>query len=158
MKLKMLVTLIVTHLLVAVLGVAVGIYALPIIIAPTAPTESEITAIASQSHYEAEFKKDLKDSDSFHWGQGKVAIGPEFISLMGNLAPGPDYKLYLSPEFIETEADFNRLKVSMQRVGDVNTFNNFVVSVSPSIDVSQYNTVIIWCETFGEFITSAQYR
>jgi hypothetical protein len=46
----------------------------------------------------------------------------------------------------------------MLRVGDVNTFNKFVVSVSPSIDVSQYNTVIIWCETFSEFITSVQYR
>jgi len=37
---------------------------------------------------------------------------------MGKLVPGPDYKLYLSPEFIETEADFNRLKATMVRVGD----------------------------------------
>lgn len=158
MTLKILVTLIVSHLLVAVLGGAIGIYALPIIIAPTAPTESEITAISAQSHYYAEFKKDLKGSDSFHWGEGKVSIGPEFITLMGNLAPGPDYKLYVSPEFVETEIDFNRLKSSMVRVGEVNTFNNFAVKVSESIDLSHYNTVIIWCETFGEFITSAKYR
>ncbi|MFB0999052.1 MAG: DM13 domain-containing protein [Colwellia sp.] len=46
----------------------------------------------------------------------------------------------------------------MVRVGEVNTFNNFVVKVSPSIDLSKYNTVIIWCDTFGEFITSAKYR
>jgi hypothetical protein len=26
------------------------------------------------------------------------------------------------------------------------------------VDVSQYNAVIIWCETFGQFITSARYQ
>jgi hypothetical protein len=158
MKLKVLVLLILTHLFVGVLGVAIGIYTLPIIIAPNAPTESEIMAISYQSQYYAEFKKELKGSDSFHWGEGKVSIGPEFITLMGSLAPGPDYKVYISPEFIETEIDFNRLKTFMVRVGEVNTFNNFVVKVSPSIDLSKYNTVIIWCDTFGEFITSAKYR
>ena len=30
-------------------------------------------------------------------------------NVVGKLAPGPDYKLYLSPEFVETEADFKRL-------------------------------------------------
>lgn len=38
---------------------------------------------------------------------------------MGKLAPGPDYKLCLSTEFMETEADFNRLKSTMTLVGDV---------------------------------------
>lgn len=77
---------------------------------------------------------------------------------MGKLAPGPDYKLYLSPEFIETERDFNRLKSRMALVGDVKTFNNFLVPVPPGVDPSQYTTVIVWCETFGEFITSARYK
>jgi len=77
---------------------------------------------------------------------------------MGKLVPGPDYKLYLSPEFIETESDFNRLKNNMVRVGDVKTFENFVVSVPPAIDPSNYNSVVVWCESFGQFITSAKYR
>ena len=77
---------------------------------------------------------------------------------MGKLAPGPDYKLYLSPEFVETEADFNRLKPEMALVGDIKTFNNFLVSVPPDINPSEYTSVIVWCESFGEFITSAQYK
>ncbi|MDG2733504.1 hypothetical protein P7M77_26085 [Vibrio parahaemolyticus] len=24
--------------------------------------------------------------------------------------------------------------------------------------MSEYNTVVVWCETFGEFITSAKYQ
>lgn len=134
------------------------IYALPILIAPPPPTAHEVSTVSSQAQYSAEFKKDLKGSDAFHWGQGQVSVGPEFITLMGKLAPGPDYKLYLSPEFVETEADFNRIKASMIQVDEVKTFENFVVQVPEDVEISRYNTVIIWCETFGEFITAAQYK
>ncbi|MEW8617709.1 MAG: DM13 domain-containing protein [Candidatus Thiodiazotropha endolucinida] len=108
--------------------------------------------------YTASFRRDLKGSDTFHWGEGTVTIGKEFITFMGKLAPGPDYKLYLSPEYVETEDDFNRLKAAMVRVGDVKTFENFAVNVPAGIDPSSYNSVIVWCESFGEFITSAMYR
>lgn len=148
----------VTHLSVGGVGVALGMYLLPILIAPPSPTESEITKISSQAQYSATFKKELKDSDTFHWGEGQVSITSDFITLAGSLAPGPDYKLYLSPEFVETEVDFNRLKTEMAFVGDVETFENFVVSVPQDIDLSRYNTVVVWCETFGEFITSAKYQ
>jgi hypothetical protein len=87
-----------------------------------------------------------------------VSVGPRRIALAGRLAPGPDYKLYLSPEFVETEADFTRLKPAMVRVGDVATFDNFVVAVPEGIDASRYTTVIIWCEAFSQFISAARYR
>ena len=77
---------------------------------------------------------------------------------MGKLSPGPDYKLYLSPEFVETESDFNRLKSKMVQVGEVKTFENFVVPVRDIIDPSNYNTAVVWCETFGQYITSGQYE
>ena len=93
-----------------------------------------------------------------HWGEGKVAIGADSISLMGRLAPGPDYKLYLSPVFVETEIEFNRLKPQMALVGDVKTFSNFLVRVPIGLNPSEYSSVIVWCETFGEFITSAKYK
>lgn len=158
MKIRTLIILIVTHVSVGIVGIGVGIYVLPILIAPPAPNDSEIKAMSSQVQYSAEFRRDLKDSDAFHWGEGKVSIGSEFITLMGKLAPGPDYKLYLSTQFVETEAEFMRLKPAMVRVGDVKTFENFVVAVSPDIEPSDYTTVVVWCETFAEFITSAKYR
>jgi hypothetical protein len=46
----------------------------------------------------------------------------------------------------------------MVMVGDIKTFENFVVEVASDIDLLQFNTVVVWCETFGEFITSAKYR
>lgn len=63
-----------------------------------------------------------------------MSIGPDAISLMGRLAPGPDYQLYLSPTFVETEADFARLKDRMVHVGPVKTFDNFIVPLPAGID------------------------
>jgi hypothetical protein len=158
MKARTLIVLLLTHGLVAALGFAAGIYALPILIAPAAPSVAEVSAASQSATYKAEFRRDLKDSDALHWGEGSVSIGAGSISLMGKLAPGPDYKLYLSPEFVETEVDFNRLKSKIALVGDVKTFNNFVVQVPPGINPAQYTSVIVWCETFGQFITSAKYK
>lgn len=150
--------LLVSHAMALALGFALGIYALPILTAPKAPTSAEAAAAASGATFTGQFRRDLKDSDLLHWGEGTVSVGPRSIVLVGKLAPGPDYKLYLSPEFVETEADFMRLKPRMVRVGDVRTFENFVVPVPESVDVSTYDTVIVWCESFSQFISAAKYR
>jgi hypothetical protein len=150
--------LLATHGFIGAVGFAAGIYVLPILIAPDAPSVAEVSAIAESATYTAEFRRDLKDSDALHWGEGKVSVGKHSISHIGELAPGPDYKLYLSPVFVETEDAFNRLKPQMVLVGAVKTFNNFLVKLSPDVDPSQYTSVIVWCETFGEFITSAKYK
>jgi hypothetical protein len=155
---KKLLLLIVSHAFALGLGFALGIYALPILTAPPAPSASQAASEASQATYTGRFRRDLKDSDLLHWGEGTLSVGRRSIVLVGKLAPGPDYKLYLSPEFVETEADFTRLKPRMVRVGDVRTFENFVVPVPESVDVSSYNTAIVWCESFGQFITAAKYR
>ena len=152
------IVLVLTHLGAVALGFALGVYFLPILIAPPAPDAAQVTSHAAQATYKGQFRRDLKDSDAFHWGEGTVSVSRSAIALAGELAPGPDYKLYLSPQFVETEADFNRLKPGMVRVGDVKTFKNFLVAVPESIDPSRYSAVIIWCETFSQFITAAQYK
>ena len=139
-------------------GFALGIYLLPILIAPPAPTVAEVEAASAEASFSAEFRRDLAGSDRLHWGEGTVSISSSAIALMGEISPGPDYKLYLSPEFVETEEDFNRIKASMQRIGDVKTFKNFVVPLPTGVDPAAFNSVIVWCETFGEFITAAKYR
>lgn len=150
--------LLASHVLALAVGFALGIYALPILIAPEAPSNAQVQAQAGTAKYQGQFRRDLKDSDALHWGEGSVSIAAGSIALAGELAPGPDYKLYLSPQFVETEAEFNRLKPSMVRVGDVKTFKNFLLEVPESVDIERYDTVVIWCESFGQFITAAKYR
>ena len=150
--------LIATHLATAALGFAAGVYLLPILTAPTAPSTGEVAQQAGAALYRGEFRRDLKDSDALHWGEGMLSVGRTRIALAGKLAPGPAYRLYLSPEFVETEADFLRLKPQMVQVGAITTFDNFVVDVPQGVDVSRYDTAIVWCEAFSQFITAARYR
>ncbi len=150
--------LIASHVLVGLAGFAAGVYFLPILTAPPAPTDAQVAAVATQAEYSGTFRRDLADSDRLHWGEGTVSVSRNAVSLDGAISPGPDYKLYLSPVFVETEADFERLKDQMVRVGDVKTFENFLVGIPEGIDPSDYTSVIVWCESFGEFITAARYR
>ena len=120
--------------------------------------DDEVQVAAAQAMFSADFRRDLKGSDPLHWGEGRVTLARDAVALQGRLAPGPDYKLYLSPEFVETKADFERLKPRMRRVGDVKTFDNFVVPLPADVDLQAYRAVIVWCETFSMFITAAQYR
>ncbi|MET0507844.1 MAG: DM13 domain-containing protein [Burkholderiaceae bacterium] len=147
-----------THLATLAIGVGIGIYLLPILTAPKGPTAAEARDAARQATFSGQFRRDLRDSDFLHWGEGTISVSRDRIVLVGKLAPGPDYKLYLSPQFVETEADFARLKSQMARVGDVKTFENFVIKVPETIDVGRYDTVIVWCESFSQFITAARYR
>jgi Electron transfer DM13 len=150
--------LIASHLIVGVLGFAAGVYFLPILIAPSAPSSAEVGSAAQGAQFTTEFRKNLKGSDFLHWGEGKVALDRKMIAFSGKLAPGPDYKLYLSPQFVETKEEFLRLKPRAARVADVKTFDRFIIALPDRTDVTHYNTVVIWCETFSMFITAGKYR
>lgn len=144
-----------THLAAAGLGFAAGIYVLPILIAPPAPTAAEVKA-AGAAEFSAQFRRDLKGSDLLHWGEGTVSLNRRSIAFQGKLAPGPDYKLYLAPEFVDTKEGFLRIKNRSQRIGDVRTFESFVLA--HSADLGKYDTVVVWCETFSMFISAGKYR
>jgi hypothetical protein len=147
-----------THLLALAIGFGLGVYFLPILITPEGPSDSDIRALATDAKFNGTFRRDLPGSDFLHWGEGAVSVGPKVIALMGRVSPGPDYKLYLSPEYVQDKAAFLNVKTQAVRVGDVKTFENFVVPIPESIDLARYNTVVVWCETFSMFITSARYR
>jgi hypothetical protein len=148
----------ISHGLMLFIGFAAGIYLLPILTQPPAPDEGAIGAVASEAMFTGHFKRELKDSDALHYGDGTLYISGNRISFSGVIAPGPDYRVYLSPKFVETKADFLANKASMQQVGEVRTFNNFIVDLPESINPAEFNTVVVWCESFEMFITAGQYQ
>lgn len=157
MKAKYLIALLFTHGGVFAFGFALGIYLLPILTAPESPAVAEVETVAAANEYQGMFTRDLEDSDALHWGEGTLTIGSDTVSFTGELAPGPDYMLYLSPEFVETEAEFAKLKSQMVRIGSIKTFDRFLLELPEGVDPSDYNTAIVWCESFGEFISAATY-
>jgi hypothetical protein len=152
------VVLSVTHGAMVVLGFALGVYALPILTAPKGPDKAALQASAAAAVFRGEFDRNLRGSDFLHWGEGEVRLAPDKIAHEGRLAPGPDYKLYLAPEFVDTKEGFLQIKERASRVGDVKTFDGFLIDVPPHIDIAEFTTVVVWCEAFSQFISAAKYR
>jgi len=147
-----------SHLVAIGFGFAAGVYVLPILTAPAAPSPAEVQLVAETAQFSGYFHRDLEGSDALHWGEGQVFVSADGVALMGKIAPGPDYRLYLSPEFVYTREGFLAVKDRAEQIGEVRTFENFIVPVPATVDVSAYNTVVIWCESFSQFISAAEYR
>ncbi|HMN79141.1 MAG TPA: DM13 domain-containing protein [Burkholderiaceae bacterium] len=155
---KKILLLLLSHGAMLAIGFAAGIYVLPILIAPKGPTAGEASAASAGALFTTQFRRDHPGSDALHWGEGTVSLSPQQVVLNGRLAPGPDYKLYLLREDVQNRAAFLAVKQQAVRLGDVKTFDNFIVPVPPQVDVAAYNTVLVWCESFSMFIAAARYR
>lgn len=155
---RKLILLLASHGAMLAVGFALGVYFLPILTAPASPDAAMLQEKAQSAAYTATLTRDLAGSDFLHWGEGTISLSASEIVHEGALAPGPDYKLYLVPEFVEDEAGFERVKGQSLQVGDVKTFSGFVLDIPQGVDLAQYNTVLVWCEAFGEFITAGTYR
>ena len=150
--------LLLSHGLTLLLGFALGVYALPILVQPPEPDLVAIESVLAEPLYSAQFSRDRADSDALHWGEGELRLYQDMLVFEGKLAPGPDYRLYLVSGFVETEPDFLALKADAHEVGAIKNFNGFALD-NPSADLlERYDTAVVWCETFGQFITSGQYR
>ncbi|WP_147125766.1 DM13 domain-containing protein [Shimia ponticola] len=155
---KRIVVGIVSHGAALAIGFGLGIYLLPILTAPPSPDAATLEAMATDAIFETEFQEDLRGQDFLHWGNGTVRITPTQVIHTGELAPGPDYMLYLVPEFVAHEDEFGPLKAQSRAIGSIKTFNGFALDLPDDVDLTAYNTVLVWCEAFGEFITAAQYQ
>ena len=148
----------VTHVAALGVGFALGVYTLPILTAPPSPDAEMLSQTAESAVFTASFAEDLRGNDRLHWGEGSVSLTATQIVHMGRLAPGPDYRVYLVPEFVTHEDEFEPLKDVSALIGPVDTFGGFILDIPEGVDPAQYTTVLVWCEAFGEFIAAAQYR
>ena len=141
-----------------IVGFGLGVYFLPILTAEKGLDDAALASLSSSIERQGEFVRDLADSDAFHWGEGQINVSADRIWLDGKIAPGPDYRLYMTPKFVETEADFLAIKDSSVEVAPIKAFENFSVDVPMQVDVSRFPALIIWCEAFGQFITAAELK
>lgn len=139
-------------------GMAAGMYSLPILVA----FKSEPAQVAKDYQHEAllegMFRSDLAGNDWLHWGEGRVTLSQDSLHFSNvNIAPGPDYSVYLTTEMVEDEQQFEAIKRKAQWVSKVKMFTgNHVFELPQDIELSHYKAVVIWCDAFGEFITAAE--
>ena len=139
-----------------VVGFGLGVYFLPIIIADAPAADEVIIAAAEEASWQATFKKDLPGSDPIHWGEGTLFLSQGKVSLDGAVSPGPDYRLYLTPRYAETTSEFLAIKSQSRQIARIKGFKNFSYALDGSIDFSKYDSVVIWCERFSQFITAGR--
>ncbi len=140
-------------------GFGAGLYSLPMLQELSLPR-------AAVANYRAQmdgarrgiFRRNLSGSDWLHWGEGQVRVSARVVAFENvSLAPGPDYKLYLVPQFVDNEADFLRFKAQAVRLGDVRHFSgDQQFAVPTGVNVERYEAVLVWCESFRQFITAAK--
>ncbi|RXF01546.1 DM13 domain-containing protein [Pseudoalteromonas sp. PS5] len=142
-------------IVVFVTGFVAGVYTLPIMTQPPAASNAEIQAISKAATHKGQFMKALKDSDALHYAIGEIYFSDKHIAFAGEIAPGPDYRLYLAKTFIETEADFKMQKHTMLEVARINQFSQFVLPRYLQADLAEFQSAVIWCEHFEQFISAA---
>lgn len=138
-------------------GFAGGLFAFPFLFPPPALNETVREdetgpVLASGTFIHAD------PSDPIHWGSGGVRVYERVLHLGEDfeVGPGPKYHVYLVPERgIDPDTaveetmfvDLGRLKAF---VGGQN------YAVPEGIRLSDYGSVVIWCEQFNVLISPAE--
>ena len=139
-----------------VIGFGLGVYFLPILTAEKGLDAAVIEALSQSALREGTFVRDLPGSDGLHWGDGVIMANADRIWLDGEISPGPDYRLYLIPKYVETGAEFRQIKNGSTQIGPIKAFENFALDIPADVEVINFPAVLIWCEAFGQFITAAR--
>lgn len=149
-----------------VLGVVAGaggmLVAFPYVFPPPAVNET-VDAMAAQGLVrESILREGVPGQDAAHWGRGGVKVyqaknGDFLLELQGDfeVGPGPNFWLYLNTAAdINTESDFyadaGRIKVAKLK-----SFTGSQVYQVAAADYAQAKALTIWCESFGQYIASA---
>ena len=75
----------------------------------------------------------------------------------GVLAPGPDYRIYLSRKFADTKSDFTKIKPQAVEITKLKTFSGpLEFDLPEGLNAHEFDNVIVWCETFSMYIASAR--
>ena len=141
-----------------VIGFGFGVYFLPILIAEKGLEEASITALFDSALRRGTFVRNLPGSDGLHWGDWLIMVNADRVWRDGKTAPGPDYRLYLTPKYVETGAGFQTTKAQSIQAGPVKAFENFSFDLPDGLDATNYRAVLIWFEAFEQFITAAELR
>ncbi len=137
-------------------GIGLGFFLFPFVFAPPAATERLTEAersglVASGTFIHA------NPSDPIHYGRGRVSVYEKAVFLEPDfeVGPGPAFHVYLVPKApIRTSADLGEaMFVDLGRLRSFKGSQRY--GVPAGVKLTDYPSVIIWCERFGVLISPA---
>ncbi len=141
-------------------GAMLGVY--PFFFPPAVVNETVADISSDMLLGETRFREDASGQDALHWGRGGVKIhraanGDVLLALENDfeVGPGPNFWLYLnSVSGVDDEDDF-RADEARVRVTKLKSFTGAQVYTLKAALFKRAGAVTIWCETFGQYIASA---
>ena len=138
-------------------GFALGIFVYPyLFLADIVATEEVDQAAVRTVVAEGRFIH-ANPSDPIHYGKGRVTVYADLLHLETDfqVGPGPKFHVYLVPESNVVPAT----KVAQTRYVDLGRLKAFTGSqnypLPKELKLSDYRSVVIWCEQFGVLISPA---
>src|SRR5262245_1909243 len=138
-------------------GVALGFFLFPFVFPPP-PAAEQLTEADRGARILAEGTFiHVNPSDRVHWGKGSVAVRQDNVYLQPDfeVGPGPKYHVYLVPKAsIRANSDLRDQKfVDLGRLRSFKGRQRYAIPAG--LDLSSFQSVIIWCEQFSVLISPA---
>ena len=138
-------------------GVGAGIVAFPYLFPPPELNEMVTDREAGDAIASGQFIH-ANPSDPVHYGKGGFIAYPDLLHLEADfeVGPGPKYHVYLVPEpdITPGTAVENTMFVDLGRLKAFGGSQNYPIPAG--IDLTQYGSVVIWCEQFNVLISPAK--
>jgi hypothetical protein len=137
-------------------GIALGFFLFPFVFSPPPGTdrieETDRTALIGSGAF-----IHANPSDPIHYGKGKVSVYQRTLFLESDfeVGPGPAFHVYLVPkEKIRTSSDLaDAMYVDLGRLRAFKGSQRYTIPAG--LNLTDYPTVLIWCERFGVLISPA---
>ena len=148
----------------ALAGAGAMLLAFPFLFPPPQVNET-VAAIAGRdlaALVETRFREGVAGQDAAHWGRGglrayRAADGNVLIELQQDfeVGPGPNFWVYLNTRRgIDDEAGFEA-DDGRRRIAGLKSFTGSQVYTADAETFAGAAAVTIWCESFGQYIASA---
>ena len=152
---------VITFLVGAVLGVAggfaLGIFVYPYFFLANIVATDKVEDKSARKTVATGIFIHANPNDPIHYGKGKVTVYQDLVHLESDfeVGPGPKFHVYLVPEknIIPSTNVAKTMYVDLGRLRAFKGSQNYPVPAG--VDLSKYDSVVIWCEQFGVLISPA---
>ncbi len=144
-----------------VIGFALGIFIYPYWFLNDTASEQLQSGLKQTSIAEGMFIH-AQPNDPVHWGRGSVKLLRDenqkitvYLDMDFEVGPGPRFHVYLADKSIIRNNQEFEASTSFD-LGRLRAFRGSqVYPVPKEVDISQYQSVVIWCKEFGALISPA---